>query len=419
MKVRKSRQLAWCNGAVLARSATRLLGDFALGLFAGVSSAAVSYAFLKVLFFVTETRLDHEWLVWLLPLGGLAIGVFVHIFGNGSHRGSQLVFDEIVDPGERMPRRLAPVVILASWATHLFGGSAGREGVAVQASAGTVNAAARTMGMTAISRRVVLVAAVSGAFSAVFAVPYGGWLIGIEIAAVAGIRLRCVLPACVAAFSSNALMHWWHVSDSARPTIEPHLSLALVGDLLLFGIVAGIVTRLFVSLMRGWASFLERITRWAPARPVIGGLAVLFLMEIAGRDYLGLSLPLGESALAGAAVLGGAFALKLLFTAITLGAGFPGGEVTPLAVSGALLGCSYGNLTGADPKLFAAVGFFALYAAAVGAPWACSVMAAEIFGTRMFPLVLPVVLLATVFTREHRLHHPGEFRPDQERAARE
>ncbi|MGB2757159.1 MAG: chloride channel protein, partial [Acidimicrobiia bacterium] len=389
------------------------------GLIAGVISAAVSFGFLKGLVFVTDTRSHHDWLVWLLPVGGLFIGLFMHYLGGHSHRGTQLVFDEIVDPGERMPRRLAPVILLASWATHLFGGSAGREGVAVQASAGTANVWARAVGLRSSHRQIVLIAAVSGAFSAVFGVPVGGWLFGLEVAAHRGTRLRAVLPSLVAAVTSNWCVQGWSIGRESRHLVHVSVVPSLVWNVLAFGIACGVVARLFVIVLRSWARALARVISWPPVRPCIGGCTVLLLMQLSGRQYLGLSLPLGDRALAGVGVLAGAFALKLVFTAVTLGSGFPGGEVTPLAISGALLGATYAQLTGGDARLMAAVGFLALYAAAMGAPWSCSVMAAEMFGASILPIVLGVMLIATSLTRKHRLHHPGEFQADQERAARE
>lgn len=382
--VRRAQQ-AFAATVALARLA--VLGGL-VGVIAGLASAG----FLASLDWATTTRERHGWLLWLLPLAGFVVGAAYHYGGGRSGRGNALVIEEIHQPAEFLPRRMAPLIFAATIVTHLFGGSAGREGTALQMSASLTDASARALRITPAERRLLLIAALSGGFGAVFGVPVAGVAFGLEVQTIGRLRYDALLPALVASVVGDAVVAACGVDHSAFPAVDAvSLGPLLVAKLVAAGVAFGVIARAFVASVHGVRSLATRLVAWPPLRPVCGGLAVIGLTGALGtRDYLGLSIPLATAALAGGAGIAAyGFAAKLALTALTLGSGFQGGEVTPLFVIGATAGVSVARLLGAPVALLAAVGFVAVFAAAANTPLACTLMAVELFGAQ---LALPALI---------------------------
>jgi H+/Cl- antiporter ClcA len=361
----------------------------AVGLLAGLSSAA----FLTLLRWMTDARVDHGWLLYLLPVGGLVVGLTYHHLGGRAAAGSTLIVDQIHTPTEWVPRRLAPLVLIGTLVTHLFGGSAGREGTALQMSGSLTDAAARALRLPPEERRSLLIAALSGGFGAVFGVPVAGFLFGLEVRSFRRVHPRQIVPALTAAFIGDRLVRALGVTHTHFDHLHGvDVGAGLLATAALIGIACGLTGLLFIQIVHRIKSTFVRAIGWAPARPLIGGALVIILTLIVGnRDYLGLSLPLMNAALAGGAgVVAGAFALKLVFTALTLGSGFLGGEVTPLFVIGATLGAVAGRVLDAPVPVTAALGFVGVFAGAANTPVACVAMGIELFGRG------PAVLMAVV-----------------------
>ena len=369
-------------------SVVRLLRLTALAAASGVLAGLSSAAFLELLDSATDTRVANGWLLWLLPVAGLGVGLAYHHGGGRAAGGTRLIVDEIHEPTgpgtpRWVPRRLAPLVFGGTVVTHLFGGSAGREGTAIQMSGSLTDLLARTLRLDGRDRRVLLMAAISGGFGAVFGVPLAGWVFGLEVQANRRFRVDAALPTLVASVVGDQVVRGLGVHHTFLPPLGPiDLDAGLVGQILLAGVAFGITAVAFVQLTHRIQALFATFVSWPPARPLLGGVIVVLLTLIVGnRDYLGLSLPLiGASTAGGAGIIGGAFALKLVFTAVTLGAGLPGGEVTPLFVIGTTLGVSMAHLLGAPVPLLAALGFVAVFAGAANTPLACTIMGGELFG---------------------------------------
>ena len=363
----------------------RLVG---LGAAAGVLAGLSSAAFLVALDWATTTREDHPWLLWLLPLGGLAIGLAYHHRGKGSQAGNNLVLDEIHEPQAWIPRRMAGLVLVGTIATHLFGGSAGREGTAIQMAGSLTDGMDRFLGITGRERRIVLLAAIGGGFSAVFGVPFAGIAFALEVQAVSRLRWVALPSVVAAAVVGNLVVLGLGVEHTDYPAIPtPEASALLVAKVLVAAVAFGLAALVFAEGGHRTKAHAARLLSWPPARPVLGGVAVIVLTGAVGtRDYLGLSIPLIVQSLAGGAGIAlGAFALKGLFTVVTLGAGFQGGEVTPLFVIGATLGVTMGTLLDAPIPVLAALGFVAVFAGATNTPIACTIMGIELFGAHLSP----------------------------------
>ena len=376
----------------------------ALGAVVGVLAGLSSAGFLWTLDHVTEFRLDHPWLLWLLPLGGLAVGAAYHYLGHTASGGNNLILDEIHEPRAWVPKRMAVLVYLGTELTHLLGGSAGREGTALQMSGSLTDAASRALRLDRDDRRIMLISALAGGFGAVFGVPIAGCVFGLEVQSVGRLRYDALVPALTASLVGDLVVRGLGIHHTVTPDLG---SLDITGELVakvaLAGLAFGLTALVFAELTHGIKRVFAATVPWPPLRPFIGGMAVVGLTYLVGtRDYNGLSIPLITKALAGGAgIIAFAFALKVLFTVITLGSGFQGGEVTPLFVIGATLGATLGRVLGVPVEILASVGFVAVFAGAANVPLACTVMGAELFGADGFVLYAVACVISYVIS-SHR-----------------
>jgi H+/Cl- antiporter ClcA len=401
------RRRAWDDHG---RSLRFLLRWLVLGSVVGVLAGSSSAVFLYGLQLVTSARTDAPTLLFALPLGGFAIGLLYHLVGGRSAAGNNLILDEIhglaadrpaPPEGARfVPRRLAPLVLVGTWVTHLFGGSAGREGTAIQMSGSLSDGFARLARLRGDDRRLLLIAAVSGGFASVFSVPLAGAVFGLEVQSTGRLRYDAIVPALTAAVTGNLVFHAIDLPHDVTPSYElaaVALTLPTLGKVALAAIVFGLVATVFTEVVEGLKDVFARAVRWPPLRPALGGLVVVAAATLLGTDdYLGLSLPLIDTALTGGDLVWFAFALKLLFTAVTLGAGFQGGEVTPLFVIGATLGAALAGPLGMEPALLGSIGFVAVFAAATNTPLACTIMGLELFGPEALPYLAVGCVIAFV-----------------------
>ena len=378
-----------------------------LGAVSGALAGVSSFVFLEGLNRVTAFRLSHTWLLWLLPVAGLVIGLAYHYVGGKSGQGNALLIDQIHEPTEWVPKRMAPLVLLGTWATHLFGGSAGREGTALQMSGSLTDAVARVLGLDDEDRKMLLIAALAGGFGAVFGVPLAGAVFALEVQSIGRIRYEALVPALTASLVGDLVMSGLGYEHYARQQFDVTLNAALVGKVAVAGLVFGLAGAAFAELTHAIKRLMASRVGWPPLRPVIGGVAVIGLAGLFGQDYLGLSLPLIDRALAGEQLSFAVFALKIVFTAVTLGCAFPGGEVTPLFVIGATLGAALATPLHLPVALLAAVGFVAVFAGAANVPLACTIMGVELFGAgAMMPIAVGCVI-SYVFS-SHRGIYPTQ-----------
>ena len=377
-----------------------------VGLIAGLTSTAL----LESLNWASRTFAERSWLLFVLPAGGLVVGLATTRGGPCSARGTTLLIDEVHNPTVAVPGRMAPLVFAGTVATHVFGGSAGREGTAVQMAAGVADSVLRPLRLDADDRSVMLLAAIAGGFGSAFGVPFAGAVFALEVLTVRRRRIGAAVPCLIASFVGDRVVRAFGVHHTVTPDMGRFdLDLRQVLAVVICGVRFGLAARGFVVLVHGAKQLAARVVPWAPGRPIIGGTLVVALTLLFGtRAYNGLSIGLLETSLAGGHVPTWAFAAKVLLTVITLGSGFVGGEVTPLLVIGATLGATLAGVAGVPVPILAAIGFAAVFGAATKTPLASTVMAAELFGLGVAPLVAVACVLATLASGQHTIYRRGQ-----------
>jgi H+/Cl- antiporter ClcA len=373
-----------------------------LGALCGVACGASSALFLALLDRATALRASTSALVYALPLAGLVLGAILERWGQAVRGGHNLVLDTAhgAAAAPPLPFRMAPLVLVGTVVTHLFGGSAGREGTAVQMGASLSDAIARAFRAPPALRRDLIVAGIAGGFGAVFGTPIAGVVFALEVLAVGRLALRPLVPAVVAAFVGDAVTRALGIIHTPYPVAPPlPLDAPVVLRLLVMGVAMAAAAVAFVALTRALRLRLERWLPRLPLRLCAGGAALVLLWHLAGTpDYLGLGIPTIERAFSDPSLPASAFAWKILFTAVTIGAGFVGGEVTPLFFVGATLGSVLARALGLPIELGAGVGLAAVFGAAANAPIALTLMAAELLGPAILPHVAIVTAVAYLLT---------------------
>ena len=382
-----------------------------------VLAGSASAGFLWALDAVTRVRFDHPWLLFLLPLSGPVIVWLYRAYGGESGRGTNLLIDEIHQPGGGVPVSIAPLVLVTTLITHLFGGSAGREGTAVQMGGGLAAGFIRWCRIGEQHHRMLLMAGVAAGFGSVFGTPLAGAVFAMEVLAIGRMRYEALIPCLLAGLGGDLVCSAWGIHHTqyhigvAVPSARfgfGHIDLLLVAKALLAGGLFGLAALLFSDLTHALQDlFKKRISRvWL--RPVIGGAVVVGLtLLLHDRSYLGLGVSSpnpGEVTILSCFKPGGAEAwswlLKIVFTAVTLSSGFKGGEVTPLFFIGAALGNLMSRILGAPVDLFAGLGFVAVFAGASNTPLACTLMGIELFGAE-HGLYLAVACFSAYFFSGH------------------
>ncbi len=337
----------------------------------GVAVGTVVAFFLWALGEVTELRWGTTmgnglpWLLYGLPLGGVLIVWMYGAVGKSVEAGNNLIMDEIHEPGGGgdgaggVPVRMMPLVLIGTVLTHLFGGSAGREGTAVQMGGSMASALGRLLRLNKHDVRLVLMAGVAAGFGAVFGTPLAGAVFAMEVVAVGRMNYEAIVPCLMASIIGDRVCGAWgihHVAYSVKTLFReagfhemPSLDWKLAGKVAVAAVAFGLASVVFVELTHGLGRMFKRI-RWPLVRPLVGGGIVIVLALLVGRDYLGLGVTAPEgwkdvtilSCFDPHGTGGGAgvwsWWWKILFTAVTLSCGFKGGEVTPLFFVGAALG---------------------------------------------------------------------------------
>ncbi|WP_112182757.1 MULTISPECIES: voltage-gated chloride channel family protein [Paraliobacillus] len=347
----------------------------------GTLAGAASAFFLVSLNWAATTRESYTYLLFFLPFAGAFVSFLYMRFGGSAIKGNNLILEEIRDRKEGIPLRMAPLVLFGTIMTHLFGGSAGREGTAVQMGSTFADFTGKIFRLDRIDRKIILIAGISAGFSSLFGTPLAGTVFGIEVLALGLVSYQALIPAFLASIVGDQVTrgfnvpHAHYIIDSI-PAFSIIVVLKVIIASILFGLAAGLFSRLTGFFKKTFSNTFKN----PMLKSFVGGTVIIILVYIMGtRDYLGLGLPLIEDSF-NSEVNPLAFLWKIIYTSITLGAGFQGGEVTPLFAIGATLGNMLAGILNLPLGFLAALGFIAVFSGATNTPLACFIMGIELFG---------------------------------------
>jgi len=347
----------------------------------GILSGSASAFFLVALEWVTQFRIHHDWIVWLLPFGGLLVGFSYYYWGESVVKGNNLLLDEYENPKKVIPFKMAPLVLLGTLLTHLFGGSAGREGTAVQMGGAIADQFTRLFNLDNAERKILIILGISAGFASVFGTPLAGAIFALEVLYFSKINFKSIVLSFIVAYTAYFTVEFWHVKHTHYSIpVVPEISFINLFFVLLIGAFSGFAALLFSRSTHFWSSLFSKKIKYPPLRPFIGG--IFLTIAIAGfglTKFSGLGVPVIVDSFSNANPWYD-FLLKILFTGFTLGAGFKGGEVTPLFFVGATLGSALSLIIPLPIAFLAGLGFVAVFSGATHTPIACTIMGMELFG---------------------------------------
>lgn len=346
----------------------------------GVFSGSASASFLVSLEFVTQFRIHHDWIVWFLPFGGLLVGLSYYYWGESVVKGNNLLLEEYENPQKVIPFKMAPLVLFGTLITHLFGGSAGREGTAVQMGGAIADQFTKIFKLDNSERKILIILGISAGFASVFGTPLAGAIFALEVLYFSKINLKSTILSFLVAYAAYFTVEFWQVKHTHYSIPEiPQISISTIFYTIIIGVLSGLAALLFSRSTHFWGSLFSKI-KFPPLRPFIGG--IILAIAIAGfgfTKFSGLGVPEIVDSFSNQNQWYD-FLLKILFTGFTLGAGFKGGEVTPLFFVGATLGSALSAIIPMPIALLAGLGFVAVFSGATHTPIACTIMGLELFG---------------------------------------
>lgn len=335
---------------------------------------------------VTALREQHSWILFFLPLAGVAITFFYHILGMSDDQGTNAVITTI-QTGAKLSIKMLILIFCSGILTHLCGGSAGREGAALQIGGSFASKVGEIFRLNSRDFRTITLCGMSAGFAALFGTPIGAAVFAIEVISVGMMQysalVPCMLSGLVAAGVSQSL--GLSPMSFAIPTI--HLNLLSLGQIMLLAILTALLSVLFCVIMH--ASH-HQLAKWMPNRYIraaAGGAAVVLLALLLGRDYIGIGESIIHQALSEGIARPEAFILKMIFTAITLSSGFKGGEIVPTLFIGATFGAAVGGLLGLPPAFAAGIAMIGIFCGVTNCPLASILLGTEIFGAAILPFL--------------------------------
>jgi len=376
-----------------------------LGILIGVPIGLASAVFLYSLDFVTEWREAHIWVIVFLPVVGLLISLIYSTIGKESDPGTNRILMEYFLPHKTLPILMAPLILLTTLLTHLVGGSAGREGTAIQMGAAIADRFHFLGEKFHQNRSLFILAGMGAGFASLFNTPWAGAIFALEIVRRNATNWSAVIPAVTTSFSAYftcLLTHAPHTHYNPVPSID--FSLINLGYIGGAAVLFGLTALFFIKTHHFFSRSAKMLIPNQVWRPFYGGIVLCIAFILIGNSrYMGLGIPTILESFEQQLHYSD-FILKLILTAFTLAIGFKGGEVTPLFFMGATLGSALTIFVPLPLALMAAMGFLAVFAGATKTFLACSVMGIELFGWEAFPYFLMSCLIAQMFSGKNGIY---------------
>ena len=361
---------------------------------AGTTGAILGFVgayFARAITGVTQIRGEHPWVLYLLPIIGIIIAA---LYKHGNEKGGTNLVLESLHEGKRIPLRMAPMIFIATILTHLGGGSGGREGAALQLGGSIAQFLGKLFRLDERNTKLIIMCGMSAGFAALFGTPLAATVFAMEVVTVGIMHFSALFPCSIAALTASTVAlefgghaEAFHVLNIPEFGFNSGIKVAILAFM-----CAGL-SIVFCKTLHGTGKLYKKYIPNVYLRAAVAGVLIILLTKLLGTtDYLGAGGHIIERAMEGE-VVPSAFLMKIIFTAITLEAGFKGGEIVPTLFVGATFGCLFGNLIGFEPSLCAACGMLALFSAMTNSPLATLVLGFELFGFEGMPFYLLAVAI--------------------------
>ncbi len=363
-------------------------------ILAGLVVGLLGTVFHFGLSFVTILREQNSWLIFLLPVGGLAIVGLYHLLHDEKDTGTNLVISAI-HSGDKLPFVMAPLIFVSTLITHLTGGSAGREGAALQMGGSIGSAIGKLFRFDEKDKHVMIMCGMSAAFSALFGTPMAAAIFSMEMISVGVMYYIALVPCVISSLVAHGIAVSFGIAPEAFPLAQlPSFNLENAVKISILAILCALLSILFCVILHQTEHLYKRFFKNPYIRVFVGGCLVVILTLIVGSaEYNGSGMNIIEKCMEGQ-VQPEAFFLKIVFTALTIGCGFKGGEIVPSFCTGAAFGCLFGNLVGFSPSLSAAIGMTSVFCGVTNCPITSLLISFELFGYEG----MPYYLLAVAFS---------------------
>ena len=387
-----------------------LLKWLVLATFIGVLVGLIGALFGHTLIWVNKLRALYPFIIFGLPLGGLLIVALYRGMRNTNDKGTNTVIAALQE-GAEIPFKMAPLIFISTTVTQLFGGSAGREGAALQLGGSLANKLGRLLRLQESDRRILIMCGMSAGFSALFGTPLAAAVFSMEIACVGYLQQGGLVPCVVASYSGFFIAKWLRIPPEVFPVSSvPVVSPVLLLQIVALAVVVGIVSIVFCKVLHGSEYLYDRYIKNQYLRIAVSGTLLIVLTGAVGtKAYLGSGMEIIEGIFHHGDGAWYTFLLKMVFTAVTLGAGFKGGEIVPSLTIGAALGFVCSGLLGLPGELAAACGMAGLFCGVTNCPVTALLISFELFGFEAMPCYIVCIAVSYLISGYHSLYRKQKF----------
>ncbi len=378
-----------------SQRAVSVVGWTFAAIIVGIVVGLFSTAFGLSMRYIIAFREGHKWMIFFLPFGAALITFIYKVILKAKDSGTNTVIAAI-QSDERLPFRLAPLIFIATLITHLVGGSAGREGAALQMGGAIGNGIGRTLKLNSTNKKTMIMCGMSAAFSALFGTPMAAAIFSMEVISVGIMHYAALVPCVISSLVARYIAAYFGLGAEIYPIeLIPKFTIKTAIVISIFAVFCGLASILFCTMLHRYESFLGSKINNPYIKAIIGGTSVLLLTLIVGnQNYNSTGSAVIMSCFTGASIGLGAFLLKMIFTTLTLSCGYKGGEIVPTLFIGATFGAAVGQMIGFSPALMAAVGMGALFCGVTNCPISSLLICFELFGYD----AMPYFLLAIAFS---------------------